>query len=165
MLAAVRTDRRRFDRSLLVASLAIAVGLALIVWGLTVAVTGDERDPLPDAIEAVTPPPDAEQVPQQAGFVVDLESGYEGSLTIDGIEIPVVELGELGSAEAEPGKQIDVPSVAVYQRGNGIISFTPSDRAPIDTLSPGTHETTVTYWKTAEGRSEARSYSWRFEVV
>jgi hypothetical protein len=157
--------RRRFDRSLLIASLAIAAGLTLIIWGIAVSVTGDDRGPLPDAIESVSPADGASQVPQQSGFFIDLLAGYEGSLTIDGVELPVVRLDELGGLDQEPGEQIDIPPVTVYEPGNATLAFTPSDGALISSLGPGSHRASVTYWKTAEGRDEARSYSWEFTVV
>lgn len=160
-----RSRRRRIDRSLLLASLAIAAGLALIAWGVTVAVTGDERRPLPDTIESVSPADGASQVPQQSGFVVDLVTGYEGTLTIDDVELPVARLDELGGVDREPGEQIDVPPVAVYEPGNATLTFTPSDAALITSLDSGSHRATVTYWKTEEGRDEARSFSWEFTVV
>lgn len=150
---------------MLLASAAIAVGLALIGWGLVVSVTGDDRDPLPDAIEFVRPGPGATQVPQQAGFEVDLQTGYEGRLAIDGTELPLVRLDELSSIDVEPGAQVDVPPVAVFEPGNAMISFTPSDEALVTTLNSGTHTARVTYWRTEEGRDTARSYSWEFDVV
>ncbi|MDQ3738866.1 MAG: hypothetical protein M3337_06835 [Actinomycetota bacterium] len=165
MLTVFGSQRRRFDRPLLVASLAIAAGLALIIWGITVSVTGDERRPLPDAIESVSPADGASQAPQQSRFEVDLVTGYEGTLAIDGVELPVVRLDELGGIDQEPGAQIDVPPVAVFEPGNATLSFTPSEGAPITSLGPGTHRATVTYWKTSEGRGEARSYNWQFTVV
>lgn len=165
MLTVFQSRRRRLDRSLLIASLAIAAGLSLIIWGVAVSVTGDESRPLPDAIEAVSPADGASQVPQQSGFVIDLATGYEGTLAIDGVELPVVRLDELGGVDQEPGEQIDVPPVAVYEPGNATLSFTPSDAALVSSLGPGTHRATVTYWRTAEGRGEARSYTWEFTVV
>lgn len=150
---------------MLIASLAIAAGMALIIWGVTVSVTGDERRPLPEAIESVSPADGASQVPQQSGFFIDLVTGYEGALAIDGVELPVVRLDELGGVDQEPGEQINVPPVAVYEPGNATLTFTPSEDALVSSLGPGSHRAAVTYWKTSEGREEARSYSWEFTVV
>jgi hypothetical protein len=157
--------RRRVDRRLLLASMAIAAGLVIIVWGVLVSVTGDERSPLPDDIERIEPVPDAVQVLSQSSVVVDLETGYEGVLVIDGIELETVNLDELGSIQIEPGRQIDVPPVTVYEPGNATLTFTPSEGAVIEEFDSGLHEVTVLYWKIEEGRQRAESYRWTFNVV
>ena len=72
-LPAVREPRRRrIDRGLLVASLAIALGVVIVGYGLIVSVTGDEATKLPAEIDSVAPVPDAVQVLSQTNVVVDL---------------------------------------------------------------------------------------------
>jgi hypothetical protein len=165
-LPAQRKRRRPLDRGLLVASLAIAVGLVLIVWGLSVAVTGDEGRELPSAIETVTPPPDAEQVPSQVAILIDLKSGYEASMQIDDVEIPVVSSDDFAnSPDIEPGEQVRLPPVAIYERGNATISFTPSDEAPIEEFDSGPHRVTIVYYKSVDGPDKGRTFSWEFNVL
>ena len=53
----MRARLQRLDRKLLLASLAIAVGVVLIAIGLLRSVSGDEVTQLPDAIESITPRP------------------------------------------------------------------------------------------------------------
>jgi hypothetical protein len=159
------TRRRRVDRRLLAASMAIAAGLVIIAWGVLVSVTGDERSPLPDDIERIDPVPDAVQVLSQSSVVVDLETGYEGVLVVDGVEIETVNLDELGSIRIEPGKQVDVPPVTVYEPGNATLTFTPSEGAVIEEFDSGLHEVTVLYWKIEEGRQRAEAFRWTFNVV
>lgn len=154
--------RRRIDRGLLIASLVIAGGLVLIIWGFLTAVTGDEGIDRPDAIESLSPVEDSVQVLQQDRVVVDLEFGYEARLVIDGIELPVTLLGRL---EAEPGQQLPIPPTAVFDPGNAIISFQPTEGAPIEEFTQGRHEATVIFWRTEEGPDTARSYSWSFDVI
>jgi hypothetical protein len=157
--------RRRVDRKLLAASLVIAVGLVLIGYALLRAVTGDEAADLPAAVEEVTPPPSAIQVPQQSQVVADLEAGYEGRLVIDGVELPTIRLDQLGSVDVEPGEQIEVPPGVLFEPGNATLTYTPAENAPIERLDPGTHTATVIYWLSEEGPSRARSFSWSFAAV
>ena len=121
--------RRRVDAGLLVASLVIALGAVLIVWGMTDALTGDDDVDRPSAIETISPVENAVQVLQQEGIVVDFEYGYEARLYIDGVELPVTRLGEI---EVEPGQQIDLPPTAVFEPGNAVLAFQPVEGAPIE---------------------------------
>lgn len=160
--------RRRIDRGLLVASFVIACGIALIVYGFVVAVTGDEGIDRPDAIESVQPVENAIQVLQQERIVVDLQAGYEARLILDGIELPTTVIGQSDvdpSEAAEPGQQVDLPPTAVFDPGNAVISFQPVEGAPVESLEEGVHEVTVVFWRTIDGPERARSYSWSFEVI
>ena len=162
LMPAPATGRKRPDRGLLIASFVIACGIALIVWGFFGAITGDEGVERPEQIESISPVENAVQVLQQEGVAVDLQFGYEAVLIIDGIELETTNIGGL---EAEPGQQLEFPSTAIFDPGNSIISFTPDPDAAITDWSEGRHEARVVFWKIEEGRPNARSYNWSFEVV
>jgi hypothetical protein len=158
--------RRRFDPKLALASLAIACGLALIGWGLLRSVTGDDVTKLPDAIESISPVPDAVQVPAQTEVVVDMEAGYEGTLQIDGVEFETVDISQLVDGNVETGAQVDVPTgVVVYDPGNATLRFTPAEGTAIERFGPGNHDVRVTYWPIETGPGRARDYIWTFHVV
>jgi len=161
-------SRRKIDRGLLIASLVIASGLALIAFGFTTALTGDEGIDRPEAIESVRPNEGAVQVLQQDRIVVDLQAGYEARLIVDGIDVPTARIGETDvdpSQAAEPGQQIELPTTAVFDPGNATISFQPVEGAVIESFSQGLHEVTVVYWLIEDGPAQSRLYSWEFEVV
>ncbi len=147
------------------ASLAIAAGLVIIGWGVIVAVTGDEAIDYPEAIESVNPVPDAVQVLAQTSVVVDLQTGYTGVLVVNGTEIETINLDEVGRIDVEPGRQIDLPPVTVFEPGNATLTFTPSSGAVIDRFGAGIQDVTVIYWRLDEGRQRAASFSWSFNVV
>jgi hypothetical protein len=156
---------RRLDKKLLVASLAIALGLVLIGYGLVVSVTGDERAQLPGPVEGITPAFDAIQVPQQSSVIVDLESGYEGYLEIDGIQLPTIRLDDV-SVDVQPGEQVTYPPGVRFEPGNATLSFTPGADQEIESFGEGVHSVTVVYWKTIDGENaRRRSYTWSFTVV
>lgn len=160
--------KRRFDRGLFIASLVIACGLALIIFGLTSALTGTDGVDRPEAIESVQPVENAVQVLRQDQIIVDLVAGYEARLVVDGIPIPTTVIGQSDvdpNVQAQPGQQIDVPTTAVFDPGNAVISFQPVEGAVIETFTQGTHEATVYFWKIQEGPDQASSYSWTFEVI
>jgi hypothetical protein len=154
--------RRRFDRGLLIASLVIACGATLIIWGLVSALTGDDGVDRPAVIQSVSPVENAVQALQQEGVIVDFEYGWEAKLFIDGVELPITPLGQV---EVQPGQQISLPPTAVYDVGNAVLSFQPVEGAVIESFGEGRHEVQVIYWKTVDGPGTARSYSWSFNVI
>lgn len=163
---ATRT-RRRLDRGLLIACFVIACGVALIGWGMTSAITGSDGIDRPDAIEQLSPVENAQQAFQQEQVVVDLQFGYEAVLVIDGIELPTERIGEF-DGDLDPdsaGQQVSTPPTAVFDPGNAIISFRPTEGAPIESFDEGRHQAQVIFWKTDEGRESASSYRWSFNVV
>ncbi len=160
--------KRRFDRGLLIASLVIACGLVLVIFGLTTALTGDDGIDRPEAIESVQPVENAVQALQQERVVVDLQPGYEARLVIDGIELPTTAIGQSDVDpfdQAQAGAQVDLPITAVFDPGNAVISFQPVEGALIESFAQGLHEVRVIYWRIEDGPEQARSYRWEFNVV
>ena len=166
--APVERPKRRLDRGLLIASLVIACGVILVIFGLTTALTGSDGIDRPEAIESVQPVENAVQVLQQERVVVDLQPGYEARLVIDGIELPTTVIGRSDVdpfEEAEPGQQVDLPTTAVFDPGNAVISFQPVEDALIESFTEGLHDVRVIYWRIEDGPEQARSYRWEFNVI
>lgn len=159
----VRIHLRRPQLSLLVASLIIAVCLVAIGVGISIAVTGVDRQGLPDTIEEISPPRAASQVPAQTQVFVDLQSGFTGVLIIDGLELETVNLDEVRK-NAKAGQQVTVPPTTIFEPGNATLTFDPSPESTISEFSQGDHVVKVIYWKLIEGRGRARSYTWSFTV-
>jgi hypothetical protein len=161
-----RRRRRPIDKGLVVVSLIIGFGLFLVLRGLSVGISGDDRVPLPELIEEVDPVPEAVQVPNQTRVFVDLASGYTGVLVIDGIEIETVSIRDLAEVQSVgPGQQLDLPPVTVYEGGNNTLTFVPNEDALITEFTTGEHRAQVIYWEEEVGRQRARSFSWTFNVV
>jgi hypothetical protein len=160
---ATRRRRRKLDKGLLLASLGIALGLVLVIRGLAVGITGDDRIGLPDTIEVVEPVPDAVQVLGQSRVFVDLATGYTGVLVIDGVELETVDIQNYATQVA--GRQVELPPVTIFEGGNNTLTFIPNDGAPISRFSTGLHRVQVIYWEIDVGRERARSFSWFFNAV
>lgn len=160
-------ERRRLDWGLAIACSVIAIGLVAIVWGVGSAITGTDGIERPDAIEDLAPVENAQQTFQQEQILVDLQFGYEAVLVIDGIELETARIGEFAGdlSPDNAGVQVSAPPTAIFDPGNSIITFRPSDGAPIESFSEGRHTAQVIYWKLDEGRQNARSYRWSFDVV
>jgi hypothetical protein len=165
-MASSRT-RRRVDSRLAFISLAIAACLVMIGFGFSAAVTGRDAQQLPDAIESIDPG-SGDRVLRQTRIFVDLVTGYEAVLVVDGIELPTVRIDQLTGPDGrapEPGEQVVLPPVAIYDPGNATIAFQPVDGAPIEEFVEGLHEVTVVYWRSVESRERSRQYSWSFRVA
>lgn len=157
--------RRRPDKTLLIVSFVVAVGIMLVIRGLLVGVTGEDRSNLPDEIERVEPVPDAVRVLAQTSVFVDLATGYTGRLVVDGVEIDTVSIDEVGDGQFDPGQQITLPPVTIYEPGNATLTFTPTAGAPIEEFGEGLHEATVVFWRIEDGPARSRSYTWTFNTV
>ena len=141
----------------------IACGVALIVWGFFTAITGTEGVDRPEAIEDVSPVENAVQVLQQDRVVVDLQFGYEAELIIDGIRLETTSIGDV---VVQPGQQIEIPTApnAIFDPGNAVISFQPSEGALISEFTQGRHQARVEFWR-IEDPDNRQSYNWTFVVV
>jgi hypothetical protein len=145
--------------------LVLGVGIFLVIRGLLVGITGDDRADLPPFVESVDPVPEAVQIPNQSSVFVDLESGFTGVLIIDDVELETVNIDELGQSDVEPGQQIDLPPVTRFEPGNNTLTFTPNETAAITDFDNGVHTAEVVYWRIEDGRQFARSFAWTFTVV
>ena len=156
-----RGHRRRLDRATLGVSFAIATGLVLIAVAFSVGLTGDARFEYPPEIERVDPVPNSVSVLAQSSIFVDLQQGYTGVLVINGVEIPTFRIGEV---EVEPGRQVEIPPVTVFEPGNATLTFRPSTGALVERFENGMQTVEVIYWREDIGRQRAESFVWEFNV-
>lgn len=162
---AMRFPRLRLDREKLFVSVAVGIGVVLMVAGFRTADTGDEGRNIPAAIESMTPGP-GDQVLRQSQIFVDFLDGYVAELEIDGILLETTRLDELsaGGAVPSPGAQVEVPPTAIYDPGRFTISFLPQAGAAIESFAQGPHSAVVRYWKAIDGPTKARTFAWDFTV-
>lgn len=86
------------------------------------------------------------QVPQQSNVGIDLLTGWDGVLVINGVIIPEDQL------------QV-TPEI-------GLIEFTPGDGKAVEALEPGQNCVSAVIWKIADGRGVSdRTIPWCFDVV
>ena len=116
------------------------VGLAAVALGIVLTTEG-EALVLPEALESVSPQP-GDLVPPQSGLEVDLQVGYEATITVDGWPI----------------------SDATFVEATGVYRWAPSPSSPtIQEWTPGEHTVVVT-WDTYTGLPDPGSFEWTFRV-
>ena len=96
-------------------------------------------------VENLIPRRDA-QVPQQSNVGIDLVTGWDGVLIVNGVNIPEDQL------------QV-TPEI-------GLIEFTPGEGKAVEALETGQNCVAAVVWKLADGRGVAdRTIPWCFDVV
>jgi hypothetical protein len=98
----------------------------------------------PSFVERVIPDRDSQLV-QQGTVGIDLKSGWDGTLAIDGVAIPE--------------DQLDVTE------SFNLVQFTPGPDKALRALPIGKLCATATVWQQAAGKRSARPVTWCFEVI
>jgi hypothetical protein len=121
----------------------LALGVALLV--ISANQDSDAVPTLPEAVESVTPTPNAIADPMtQIG--VNLVDTYTGVLQFDGVEIPEDQLARIVEL--------------------GQVTFDPGDGREFTKFDAGQHTITVVYWHQVESReNDAHTFSWHFRVA
>ena len=119
-----------------------------LVFTAKAAVTGNDptSDALPDAVQQLTPKPDSE-VLAQSRVGLRVESGYDGYLVVNGVEIRTQKDG------------------LVKDLGSGTIEFQPQPGAAVESLNPERNCVTAVIWKQSDGPKASRPVSWCFNAA
>ena len=129
-------------RRLIIALLLLVAGSA--VFGLT-QLSSEPSQPLDTIIES-RQPNDGEKILQQSQITIDLLSGWDGKLTIDGIAIPDDQL--------------------IKVREQGIIRFQPAKGKALEYFPAGQNCVSFTYWQLATGPDQSfTAKPWCFTSV
>ena len=152
--------RLHMDRSRLTTAAIATVGLAAIVYGVSISRTGDQSVRPPAGVDRFVPQP-GDLVLRQAQVGIDLAAGYRGELVIDGQTVPVYDMRThdcMINTIAFAGKD------SVFDPGQNTLYFTPSPGATIERFAPGEHRIVARFWKLCEDPSTAQQTSWTFKV-
>ena len=133
----------------IVAAAVVTVAVGMIVYAFIGLDEGGEDPVLQGGDRAVVEnliPRRNAQVPQQSNVGIDLVVGWDGTLVIEGVEIPREQL------------QL-TPEI-------GLIEYTPAPGQAVEELQSGENCVTAVIWKVSEGRGvDDRSIPWCFDVV
>jgi hypothetical protein len=131
------------------AAAVVAVAAGIFTYAFFALDSGDD-DPVlqggnDSIVEALIPRRNA-QVPQQTTLGIDLVTGWDAALVVDGVEIPDEQL-------------VRTPEI-------GLIEFMPGEGRAVAQLDAGQNCVTAVIWSLEEGRGVAdRTIPWCFEVV
>jgi len=130
-------------------TVALAIAVAVLIVGVRATRTGTDNPTVlngrPDLVEHVFPP-DGSSVLRQVEIGIDLAPGYEGRITVNGIEIPEDEL-------------------RIVPEQNQVF-FMPGPDRVIETLPPGETCVSAVAWESRAGRGHAdATFRWCFDVT
>lgn len=133
----------------IVAALVLSVAVAMLVAAVIGFDDGGDDPVLQGGDRAVVEsliPRRNSQVPQQSSIGIDLVTGWDGTLVVDGVEIPRDQL-------------VLTPEI-------GLVQFTPGDDKAVEELHSGENCVTAVIWRVSQGRGvDDRTIPWCFEVV
>ncbi len=126
----------------------LLVGVGGIVATVRLATTGndDTSSNAPDFVERLVPTSGSE-VLTQSGIGIDVATGYDGYLILNGVEIRT----------PEDGLSRDV--------GSGRIEFTPGEGKVVTELLTGRNCVLAIVWRQSEGPGQSEPVSWCFDAT
>ncbi|HLU42329.1 MAG TPA: hypothetical protein VKZ55_08035 [Microthrixaceae bacterium] len=143
-----RAPRRRMGAVTrrVVTTLLVLGSLAGLVVTVSLAQTGsDAAGNLPDSVEQVMPVAGAE-VPRQSLIGIDVATGHDAYLVINGIEVRSTDDG------------------LIKDLGTGLIQFQPGPGTPVDSLEPGRNCVVANVWDRIVGEESTSAVSWCFDA-
>jgi hypothetical protein len=142
MSAPMSERRHRLLIAVLVACAAVAMYL-----GVRATETGDGEPASASTVVEHFIPGEGDEVIRQAELGVDLAPGYEGTLVINGVEIPTDDL-------------------RLVPEQNQVF-FTPGEGKAVERLLAGPNCALALVWKSSQGRGTANdlSFTWCFEAL
>lgn len=150
--------------------LGIAVVLLLCVAALLWAGRGggSSEDTVSGATAIVRyQPTPGSRVLRQSEVGVELEPGYDGRLTIDGVAIPETQMSGAIDPSSEEFRELPAEVQAQGPRPDNIknqVMFQPGPGKAITEYQTGTVEITVRYWRIADGESTAETATYTIRV-
>jgi hypothetical protein len=147
---------RHLDKRRLLVSLLVTVGIGSIVYGFASAQTGNDCVTDKTSIERIEPGC-GDRILRQSEVGADLKAGLNGTLTIDGVELPTFDVNTASPTDADRLK-------AQYDEGTGTILFTPRPGALIEEFTAGQHTIVLTYGPVDQPDTR-QSFSWTFDVL
>ena len=111
------------------------------------------------AVVRQTPAPGTHAL-RQSQVGAELLSGYDGALTINGVNIPEDQLDGV----VMPGDPNYDPAMGIRPNTRDQVFFTPGPGKAINRYPTGEVQVSVRFWNIADGKSTARTISWAFFV-
>ncbi len=122
--------------------------LAIAVWMVASSNSGQNADVDKAVIISLTPD-DGSQALRQTEIGADLAVGYDGRLTINGIEIPEEQM--VGARDPSIVAPDDLQANGLRANNRNQVYFKPGPGKVIETFEPGTVDIVLRYFKEGEG--------------
>ena len=146
-------------RTLTVVALAFGIGVA--VWGLGFTVSGGGDETLDQSIVSLFPR-DGAQALRQTAVGAELVAGYDGRLTINGIEIPEDQMdGAIDPSSVTP-QQLE--QYGIRPNNKNRVFFTPGPGKVIEEYDTGLLTIVLRYFEDEREEATSRTVTWSIRV-
>ena len=140
---------------------ALVVAFGILAWGLGFAAEGETDQNLDRAIVSLTPN-DGAQVLRQSSVGAELRPGYDGRLTIDGIEIPEGQMD--GAIDPDSVSAAELAKYGIRPNNKNRVFFTPGPGKVIEEYDTGQLTIELDYFQDELRESTERSVTWTIRV-
>ena len=149
-------------RLVIVAVLAVAVG------GIVVAARagGGSGGAGADAAVVAYDPQPGGQVARQAPIGVELEAGYDGRLTIDGVAIPEEQMVGAIAPGTEAAAELPAEQRDLGPRPNNknLVKYQPGPGKAVTEYDTGAVQVSVRFWRIADGPQDSRTITYTIKT-
>lgn len=146
-------------RSVIGVAMAIAIGVA--VWGANATGPSEEGEGLGPAIVTIFPVPGAQAL-RQTEVGVDLANGYDGRLTINGVQIPEAQMeGAIDPRSVSPDQ---LQKLGIRPNNRNRVYFKPGPGKVIESFTTGKVTITVRYFRDRQETTDGGSFTWTIRV-
>jgi hypothetical protein len=148
-------------RRLVIVTILLVVS-GLLVWGFrgTGEAGGNDRD---DAIVLLIPNRN-DRVLRQAEVGAELKQGYDGRISIDGVEIPEEQMEGALTPEARAELSPTELGKGVRPNNKNSVRFKPGPGKAVSRLETGAIDLQLRYWPVEDGPDNAKIFTWTIYV-
>lgn len=135
---------------------------ALAAWLIGSTDSGENADLDRNVIISLTPNENAQAL-RQTQVGADLAVGYDGRLTINGIEIPEGDM--VGARDPSKVDPADLRQYGLRPNARNQVYFKPGPGKVIDAFEPGTVDIVLRYFKDGEPAEGTGTVTWSIKVI
>lgn len=138
----------------------LTAAIAFLVYALGRSPDQADVNPVHDPAVLIQVPAPGANVPRQSQVGARLQPGYDGRITINGIDVPE---DQMDGAIPTTSREYD-PRFGVRPNHRDLVMYTPGPGKVIDRYGTRQVIITVHFWRIADGRSTERAVTWSIYV-
>jgi len=139
----------------------VVVAFGILIWGTGSIQTDGGGAPLDGTIVSLSPP-DGAQALRQTSIGAELIAGFDGRLTINGIEIPEEQME--GAIDPNSVSADELAKYGVRPNNRNRVYFSPGPGKVIEEFDTGTVTISLRYFKDKLEESTSRTVTWTIRV-
>lgn len=144
--------------------LIVGVAVLVLVLGSSRAEVNRSSDTGDPVVNKLTPGQDAKAL-RQTQIGADLQEGFDGRLTVNGVEVPEAQMdGVVDPASPEAARLAPDQANQLRPNNRNRVFFSPGPGKVVEKLPQGDNEITVTYFRDGAPTLQRGSLTWTINV-